>query len=249
MSIYKCIIIDDELYAIEGLKNYINAVPNLELVKFYTDPMEALMEINAGDMVDLILLDINMPKISGLELSLEIRHKTHKLVFTTSFSQYGYEAFEREADAYLLKPYTLSKFASTIAKLFPRQVEPTPTTVSTDDDDFFFVKDKNEQLRIVKVRYQDVVAVESQQNYVFIHTLGRKVLTYMSLTEMGKTFQPFRNFVQFQRSFIINKDHIESINGNMIKMVNGIIITVGEHFKNDYQAFLSKNLIKAKRKE
>jgi len=247
MKLNKCVIIDDDEYAIEGLKNYIRSVPTLILEKSYTDPVEALMDITAGEMIDLILLDINMPKINGLELSREIRQKTRKLVFTTSYTKYGYEAFEAEADAYLLKPYTLSKFAATVSKLFPKQVSPVQETEA--DDDFFFVKDKNDNFKMIKIRYQDVVAVESQQNYVFIHSVTKKVLTYMTLGEISKVFQPLQNFVQFQRSFIINKDHIESIDGNMIKMINGIHVTVGDYYRKDYVAFLERNLIKTKRKD
>lgn len=247
MDVYKCIIIDDEPYAIEGLKNYISSVPNLTLIKCYTNPLEALVDISAVDMVDLILVDIDMPQITGIELSREIRQKTNKLIFTTAYKQYGYEAFEVNADAYLLKPYTLSKFVATIAKLFPRYPEPQPE-VETDDD-FFFVKDKNEKLKIVKIRYEEVVAVESKQNYVLIHTLTKKALTYMSLTEISKIFHKLKNFVQFQRSFILNEDHIEYIDGNTIKMVNGVQITVGEYFRKDFTVFLSKRLIKARRRD
>ena len=78
MKNYECIIIDDESFAIDWLKNYINSVPNFHLVKSYTDPMEALIEIVNGSMVDLILLDINMPKVTGIDLSKEIRQKTKK---------------------------------------------------------------------------------------------------------------------------------------------------------------------------
>ncbi len=72
---HKCIIIDDEPHAIDGLKNYISLIPDLELVKSYTDPLQALMEISVTDKVDLMLLDIDMPQISGIELSKEIRKK------------------------------------------------------------------------------------------------------------------------------------------------------------------------------
>ena len=247
MKLNTCVIIDDDEYAIEGLKNYISSVPTLVLGKCYTDPVEALLDINAGDIIDLILLDINMPKINGLELSREIRQKTRKLVFTTSYTKYGYDAFEAEADAYLLKPYSLSKFVATVSKLFPKQAVAVEETEAGDD--FFFVKDKNDKLKIIKIRFQDVVAVESAQNYVYIHSVSKKVLTYMSLTEIAKVFQPFPNFVQFQRSFIINKDHIESIDGNMIRMINGIQFTVGDYYRKDYAAFLDRNLIKTKRKD
>lgn len=246
MKNYECIIIDDEPFAIDWLKNYINSVPNFHLVKSYTDPMEALIEIVNGSMVDLILLDINMPKITGIDLSREIRQKTKKLIFSTAYKQYGYEAYEIEADAYLLKPYTISKFAGTLAKLFPEHDEGKKTLESMED--FFFVKNKNEHLKIVKVNYAEVVAVESKQNYVLIHTLSKKILTYMSLTEISKILNQLQNFVQFQRSFIIGKIHIDSIDGNTIKMVNGLQITVGEYYRKDFSAFLTERLIKAGRK-
>jgi two-component system, LytTR family, response regulator len=247
MYINKCVIIDDEPYAIDGLKNYIESIPNLVLFKSYTDPIQALIDLTNSDMVDLILLDINMPRISGIELSREIRQKTRKLVFTTSYTEYGYQAFEVEADAYLLKPYTLSKFAKTISKLFP------PNEVikceSTTTDEYFFVKNKEENLKIVKIRYDEVVAIESKQNYVMIHTLSKKVVTYISLTEISKIFKPFPKFEQFQRSFILCKDHIDSIDGNTVKMINGLQITVGEYYRKDFADFLSNRLIRARRQE
>ena len=247
MNVNKCIIIDDESHAIEGLKKYIDSIPHLALVKCYTNPMEALNDLAHADMVDLILLDIDMPLISGIELSRHIRQKTRKLIFTTAHTKFGYEAFEAEADAYLLKPYTLSKFAATIAKLFPSNFDPKPEPSAGDD--FFFVKNKNENLKIVKISYSEVVAVESQQNYVLIHTLTKKVLTYMSLTEIAKILSQFQNFVQFQRSFILCKNHIESIDGNTIRMINGLQITVGEYYRKDFIVFLADKLIKAERKK
>lgn len=246
METYECIIIDDEPFTIAWLKNYIDSMPNLRLIQYYTDPLQALMEISNGNMVDLILLDIDMPGISGVELSKEIRKKTRKLVFSTAYKQYGYEAYEVDADAYLLKPYTFSKFAATIAKIFPGHGQ-AQTRVKVFDD-FFFVKNKDEHLKIVKIRYDDVVAVESKQNYVLIHTLSKKVLTYMSLTEISKILSQLHNFVQFQRSFIISKIHIDSIDGNTIKMINGLQITVGEYYRKDFAAFLTGKLLKTGRK-
>lgn len=246
MKKHECIIIDDDQFAVDWLRNYINAIPNLQLVKCYTDPLEALIEIVSGNIVDLILLDINMPKISGIDLSKEIRNKTKKLIFSTAYKEFGFDAYEVEADAYLLKPYTISKFAGTVAKIFPADDDGSVTTIVTDD--FFFAKNKEEHLKIVKINYSEVVAVESKQNYVLIHTLSKKVLTYMSLTEMSKIFNQRQNFVQFQRSFIIAKDHIDSIDGNTIKMVTGLQITVGEYYRKDFMVFLTDKLIKPGRK-
>ncbi|RKR80543.1 LytTR family two component transcriptional regulator [Mucilaginibacter gracilis] len=246
MKIYECIIIDDEPFAIEWLKNYISLIPNLQLIKAYIDPLEALIEIASGGMVDLIILDIEMPQITGIELSKEIRKKAKRLVFSTAYKQYGYEAYEVDAEAYLLKPYTFSKFAGTIAKILP-SLDDTIYS-SRPNDDFFFVKNKDEQLKIVKIRYADVVAVESKLNYVLIHTTTKQVLTYMSLSEISKIFSQLANFVQFQRSYIISKTHIDSIDGNTIKMVNGLKITVGEYYRKNFMVFLTEKLIKPGRK-
>ncbi|MDN3580925.1 LytR/AlgR family response regulator transcription factor [Mucilaginibacter flavus] len=244
MNIYKCIIIDDDPFAIEWLEKYISFVPNLRLIKSYTNPMEALVDLSNGEMMDLILLDIEMPVVSGIELSQEIRQRARKIVFSTAYKEYGYQAFEVNADAYLLKPYTLSKFAGTIEKLFSKENH----SVTKNNDDFFFVKDKYESLKLIKINYREIIAAESKQNYVLIHTLSKKVLTYMSLTEISKILNEKKNFVQFQRSFIIGKDHIESIDGNTIKMVNELRISVGDYYKKDFTSFLSEKLIKAGRK-
>ncbi len=245
MRKYDCMIIDDEPHSVEGLKKYIEFVPTLKLVKAYIDPVEALLELSGVEKVDLILMDIDMPKINGIELSKQLREKTKKLIFTTAYTQYGYDAFEVSADAYLLKPYSLSKFAGTIAKIFPPADEKEN---SHYEDDYFFVKNKEENHRLIKVKYRDVAAVESKQNYVMIHTPEKKILTYMSLTEIGNILERFPDFVKYHRSFVINKQHISSIAGNTLTMCTGLQITVGEYFRKDFVSFLEKRLIKSTRR-
>ena len=243
---YNCIIIDDDSYAIEGLKRYIELIPSLILAHAYTDPIKALMELSEAGRVDLILMDIDMPHMTGIELSKTLRAKTRKLIFTTAHTQYGYEAFEVEADAYLLKPYAFSKFAATVSRLFASDSD-TPNERRAHDD-YFFVKNKEENHKLVKVYFKDVVTVESKQNYVMIHTIDKQVLTYMSLTEIGNILGHFPDFVKYHRSFIINRTHIESITGNTLKMSNGLQITVGENFRKEFLAFLDAKLLKASRK-
>lgn len=242
---YKCIIIDDEQHAIEGLKKYIDSVPELTLIQSYTDPLQALKAITEGEPVDLILLDVDMPKITGIELSKAIRSKTQKLIFTTAHTKYAYDAFEADAEAFLLKPYTLGKFVITINKLFPTKPH---ADAGMEKDDFFFVKSKEESPKIIKVKYKDVVAVESKLNYVMIHTPAKNIVTYMSLTEMAKILNNSDDFIQLHRSFIVRKDQMESIDGNTIKMVNGIQITVGDHYRKEFADFINTRLIKAGKK-
>ena len=98
------------------------------------------------------------------------------------------------------------------------------------------------------MKYSDVVAVESKQNYVLIHTLSKNILTHISLTEISKSFSLFPFFVQFQRSFIINENYIDSIDGNSIKMVGGLQLTVGDYYRKDFTKFLTDKLIKPERR-
>lgn len=241
---YKCIIIDDEPHAIERLKMYMVSTPQLQLVDAYTDPLVALKEIMEGTPVDLVLLDVDMPKINGIELAKEIRGKTNKLIFTTAHTKYAFEAFESNADGYLLKPYSIGKFIIAINRIFPAEIAATKKL----QDDFFFVKSKEENLKIIKIKYADMIAVESRRNDVMIHTISKKVLTYMSLTEITKLFKDIPGFTQLHRSFIVKQDQIESINGNQVRLANGIELTVGENFRKDFNTFVTSKLIKAGKK-
>ncbi|WP_316738421.1 LytTR family DNA-binding domain-containing protein [Pedobacter aquatilis] len=240
-----CIIVDDEPHAIEGLKRYIASIPAIEIISSYTDPVKAMMEISTGEGVDLVLLDVDMPGITGIELGESLRSKAGKLVFTTAHSKYAYEAFQIDADDFLLKPYSLAKFLKTVHKLFPQKQE---LSESVDSDDYMFIKSKEDNLRLIKIRYKDIVAVESRLNYVQVHTLDKSVTTYMSLSEMSKKLAQFDWFMQFQRSFIIAPEYIEYIEGNAIKMQNGTRITVGDYYKKYFNDFVDSKLIKARRK-
>jgi len=244
---YKCIIIDDESHAIEGLERYIATLPELEVFKTYHDPVIALREIPKLAKVDLIFLDVDMPTISGLELAKEIRGKTNKLVFTTGHTAYAYEAFESQADAYLLKPYSLGKFVITFNKLFPEPeaVENGLFSIADDENrDYFFVKAKLETTVMVKIRFDDVVFVESKEHNLNIFTLNGKFNTYMTLNDISKTLFLHSQFIQPHRSYIVNQNHIESIEGNSIKMATGKQVTIGDLFRKNFNDFIQLRVIK-----
>jgi DNA-binding LytR/AlgR family response regulator len=188
-------------------------------------------------------MDIHMPIITGIDVSRKLRPKMDKLIFTTAHSQYAYDAFEVEADGYLLKPYTLSKFAATISKLFPN-VKAADKKAQVGE--YFFAKNHEDGYKIVKIRYDNIVAIESKQNYVMIYTLEQKVRTHTTLTEMNKLLEGFASFAQLQRSFIVGLDHIVFIYGNTIKLINGLEITVGDYYRKNFTDFLSDKMIKGR---
>lgn len=237
---FKCIIIDDQVHAAEALGEFVNAVPELKLISIYNDPMIALREIYSSQDVDLILMDIDMPGMSGIELASFVRQRTKKLVFVTAHSSYAYQAFKVNADEFLLKPYSINEFTGIIDKLFG---ETEKSKLTEDLKTFFFVKSKEEQNRIVKIDFKEVIALESKLNYVVIHTFDKKVTTLIPLSEISKFFFTRGGFVKFQRSFIIALDHIKSIDGMAIYMKGNVNLTVGEFYRKDFRAFLEKNII------
>lgn len=242
----RCIVIDDEMHAIEGLKSYFTALPQLELVQVYTDSLLALTEIKAGENVDLIFMDVDMPKISGIELSKAIRHKTDKLIFTTAHSKYAFDAYEINANAFLLKPFTLARFVETVTSFFSEIKLPAPALIK-ESEDYFFIRNKNDGNNLIKVRYHEIIAVESLQNYIRIYTTQESVITYMTISEIKVVLKDHPNFMQAHRSFIVSKNHIEKIDGNTLKLSNGLTVNIGSSYKDAVQAYITEKTIKSNR--
>lgn len=244
---YTCVIIDDQAHAIEGLTQYIDSVPELTLIKTYTDPVVALQEIGSLGVVDVLFLDVDMPKINGIDLGREIRTNVKKLVYTTGHSKYALEAFELYADGYLLKPFSLGKFILQVNKLFSehRVVNVDSLSEMPKKKNFFFVKSKEDELQAVKIHFADIVVVEGQRNYVLIHTLAKKVLTYISLGEMVKILADHPGFLQLHRSYVVNQQQIEMVDGNTVKLSNGSKIVVGNAFRGQFTTFMTDWSLKA----
>jgi len=243
-----CIIVDDEQFSIDAIRKYIDMLPRLNIAGIYNDPQLALESITAESNVDLLFVDIDMPMISGLELAKVLRSKTQKLIFTTAHSKYAFDAFEVEGDAFLLKPFTFAKFSTTISRLFPN--EPAKRQPDTGGDkDYFLVKNKEEDLRIVRVKYADVIAFESSHNYIKIYlTTNKIIMAYLTLKDILELLGNRDCFKQFHRAFVISTDCINYIEGNTVKMINNLSFTVGESYRENFSSFLSKSLLKTSRK-
>lgn len=239
----KCIAIDDQHESIEGLEKYISDTPNMRLVTSYTDPVVALLEIGKLTKVDVIFLDIQMPQISGIELAKAIRSKTRKLIFTTSHSEFALDAFEAEADAYLLKPYNYAKFALTIARLFEDEF------MGSEEEYFFFVKSKEENNKAIMLKYKDIISFESFHNYIKIHTVEKTIIAYLTLRDVREQLNIKSGFIQLHRGYIIAIDHIKHIEASKITLSDSSIITVGDIYQDDFRRFLKENLIISNRKK
>lgn len=247
----KCIIVDDEQFSVDAIMKYINLTPNLDVIGIYTDPVNALQTISSDDDVDLMFMDIDMPWLSGLELAKALRAKTQKLVFTTAHSKYAFDAFEVEGDAFLLKPFTFGKFSTTINRLFPEKPQSSLSAITSNqiENDYFLVKSKEDDLAIVKIKYNDVIAFESLQNYVKIHlTNNKSLVAYLTLKDVMQMLRFRPEFKQFHRAFIISTDSISQIKGNTIQMSNSLTFPVGDVYKEQFNNYLDDKLLLTSRK-
>src|SRR5689334_13036362 len=168
-----CIIIDDEPLARKGLKEYIADVEFLHLLGEFDNPLKAT-EMLSNEEVHLLFLDIQMPKITGLDFLKTLQHAP-PVIFTTAFPQFALEGFELNALDYLVKPISFDRFLKSAmrAKEFyeVRQKNNTEVAASTATAEYFFIKSDN---KLVKIAYDDILFAEALQNYVVIHTTDKK---------------------------------------------------------------------------
>lgn len=233
---YKCVIVDDEQYAIDGIKDYLADLPLFNVAKTYTDSTLACSEIMNNDVIfDVLFLDIQMPKMDGFELLKRVRNKARKVVFTTGYHQYAEKAWVEDADYLFFKPYPFNKFKEVLNKFFPEEV----AREVASNDGFFFVKSKQHGNHQIKIYFRDVIAVESNLNYTKIYKENdAQISVYMSLKDMSASLCDRQEFMKVRRGFIINKTKIESVHGMHILMCNGLGVSVGPLQKKEFKEYL-----------
>ena len=213
MSI-KCVIIDDEPLARKGLKEYIADVDFLDLVGEFDSPLAATDIISRGE-AQLLFLDIQMPKITGLDFFKTLQNPP-PVIFTTAYPQYALEGFEVNALDYLVKPISFDRFlkAAMRAKEFYEVREKNSTGSGNQANDHFYIKADN---KLVKLEYKDILFVEALQNYVVIHSNDKKYITYLTFKSVEE-YLPSSLFIKTHKSYIIAASRIESIEGNDIRI-------------------------------
>jgi len=239
----RCIIIDDEQPSIDTLTDYINQIPDLQLINTYTNPIIALAEINKLTDVDIVFLDIDMPGITGLELAAQIIAKIKFLVFTTSHQQYAVDAFEIQADHYLLKPISLSKFTLAINKLIS---SPKNRIRNGAEDNSIFVRMETKG-KWIRINLDDVMYIKGEANYIYIHKFNEKFMVYLTMKEMEAAVKKDSDFIRVHKSYIVSKRFITAVSGKIITLNNGFTITVGETYKSDFDDYLDSIKIKTAR--
>jgi len=210
----KCVIIDDEPLARKGLKEYVSDVDFLELVGEFDNPIKATELISRGE-VQLIYLDIQMPKLNGIDFFKSFA-KAPPVIFTTAYPQYAVEGFELNALDYLVKPVSFDRFfkAALKAKEYYEIREKNVAEGTHNAAGYFFIKADN---KLIKLIYDDILFAEALQNYVVIHTKERKYITYLTFKSVEE-YLPEEKFLKTHKSYIVATDKIDSIEGNNIRI-------------------------------
>lgn len=204
MKKINCLIVDDEPWARKGLESFIDKTPFLNCSSSLSSANEALNYLKANS-IDLMLLDIQMPGITGLDL-MNMLTDPPKVIFTTAHREFALEGFELNAIDYLLKPISYDRFLKAVKKIVNNDVK------SVDKKKHIFIKSDGV---IVKVLLTEVLYIESANNYIIIHTIHKDYITLLSLKQIEEIL-PEEEFIRVHRSCIVNVEKVEKIEGNLL---------------------------------
>lgn len=216
------------------LKSYIDRAEWLELKGSFCNTFEALEYLNKNE-VELIFLDIQMPKVSGIEF-LRVLKNPPSIIITTAYSNYAIEAFEMDVRDYLMKPFSFDRFLKAVSRISPN---PDPAHVHqfqhvTLEKGFAFF---NVNKTMVKVLFRDVWYVESMREYIYIHNQSGKVVTKMTMGDVEKILG--NGFLRIHRSFIVNLDKITAYNAEEV-LIEKISLPIGVNYKKIVESILGQ---------
>lgn len=232
-----CLVIDDDTMNRLTLEHYIGLTESLQLVASLNDGAQGLNFFRAGNKVDLLFLDVEMPNLSGLEL-LRVLTDPPEVILATSYEHFAVDAFALRVTDYLVKPFDYARFSQAVQRVLERRptstIQPPPAPPSTPVSSDLFVKVNN---RMVRLNFDEVLYIEALSDYVTIVTLRQKHIVYTTLKSFAARLS-FDHFVRVHRSYILNMKHVESIEDNTARLAGGHQIPIGV----SYQEAFFKNL-------
>ncbi|PST84734.1 DNA-binding response regulator [Pedobacter yulinensis] len=225
----KCVAVDDEPLALALMRNYITATPQLALLQTFEDAIAAAEFIRKHD-VELLLLDIDMPDISGIDL-MHALEKKPMVIFTTAYRNYAVEGFELNAIDYLLKPIDYPRFKVAIQKAVEYQEYKKQKGQSDAGHIFVYV-----EYKLLKIELAHVTYMESLEDYIKIHfDNGPTVMTLMSMKKMLERLPPDQ-FRRIHRSFIVPVAKVRAINNRKAELSSGDVLPISDSYQ-DFIAF------------
>lgn len=222
----KFIIVDDETAAHDVIKDYANNLSFLSYQKSCYNALEAIDYLNKNS-VDLIFLDINMPKLTGLDF-LKSLTKQPKVIITSAHKEHALEGYELNVDDYLLKPFSFSRFVKAVNKvqgLDINTIKQTDVSQNYQESKIFIKEDK----RFHQIDLRDILFIEAYGNYVKLHLSEKVIVSHQTLISFSKSL-PDDQFIQVHKSFIVSVNKIQLIEGNRI-YIQEHKIPIGKMYK------------------
>ncbi len=236
----KCIIVDDEEMAVKVIENHISHIKSLEVVGIYYNAMDAFSALQNQE-VDLLFLDIQMPKMTGLSLLRTLPHPP-QVILTTAFREFALEGYELDIVDYLLKPISFDRFMKAIGKVKKREKENQLLSYSVPEAQqspaFFYVKSDRQYKKIL---LDEVLYIESLRNHIKIQTTSGSVITLLGIGEIEKKLPP-QHFIRIHRSYITSLSKIQQFSPTQVKVVDKIL-PIGNQYRKEVFRRLEKDLI------
>lgn len=224
------ILVDDEPKAIAVLERYCSQMDFIELQAAFRDPVKAIQFLQTHP-VDLIFLDINMPKISGLEF-LDIVGKKPRIIFTTAYSEYAIDSYEYGAVDYLLKPIDFHRFVKAVMKaknlISLESASPPAESNSGDHHKTIYIKSGPQ---LYKVDIADILYLEKDGNYLVFHTADKKLLSRQNMRDIFEILAP-NDFIRVHKSFVVALKHVDVIESHQVR-IGDLKIPVGRNFREE----------------
>ncbi len=225
----RCLIVDDEPLSRDVLRSFVGDHPDLEIAGEAKDALEA-MSLLTAESVDLLLLDINMPKLSGINFYKSLNNKPY-VIFTTAYPEFAVEGFELNAVDYLMKPIAFERFFQAIEKVKEKMVG--KKSVVEDLDHIMLKADK----KMYRTPYEDILFCEALGDYVKVHLNDKVLIVTITMKKLIAEL-PESEFIRTHKSYIINKSKFEYIEGNQIK-IGDQMVSIGQSYREQVLKALS----------
>ncbi|HYG38405.1 MAG TPA: LytTR family DNA-binding domain-containing protein [Cytophagales bacterium] len=229
-----CVVVDDEPIARAIVTSYIEQIPNLTIIKQCKDAFEAMEALEEGN-ADLLFLDINMPKLSGLSM-LRTLANPPQVIITTAYPEFAIEGFELSVVDYLLKPFSFERFVQAVRKASKSTLIEKTEEITKKNPDFIFVKADQ---KLVRVMLDEIQFIEAYGNYIKIHVHGSWIISKQTLTQFEEEL-PSDTFIRIHKSYIVPLPRIDYLEGNQV-LVAGKFLPVGKAHRNILINKLSKS--------
>lgn len=225
MKKIRCLLVDDEHLALEILELYCSKIDYLDVVGTCKNADEAAFFLQ-HNKVDLLLLDIQMPRLNGMEWYKNLSSKP-LVIFCTAFQHFAVESYEVNAIDYLLKPFSLERFNKAIEKT--KEIIEKKTNQETIEQSIFVRSDRKE----IRVKIDDILFIQSMSNYYVVTTTEKKIIGYGSISTLESTLQAF-NFIRIHRSYLVAKNKINTILTNSI-IVASHELPIGRNYRKNIE--------------